>query len=369
MVRNLNIMFYKHIRSLFFFQAPMMVKAQIELADVFLNNIGNRKEYIKCFQRILKKSKTTNNILLLCNAYMKTNSPSKAVEVLRTANSENPKNEKITEYLGKALRMMGDPDGALECYEDDIRNHPWHQSIRVELIKIYIDLNLHDKATILLNRSINDFDNIEVATSDILATKFSLLLMLAEVHEASNHMDRMREVILSAKEIICNKAVCCESMFAEGSDNRKKLSDLFCRIADNCEGKEDFLGAEEMIKDALDIQCDDESILLRLGKVYLSQNEFEQCFNITTKLASSSEGALQLRGDLLIAQSHLDDACSVYMKLLALNPVNYIVVETCLSLLYRLGRADEVQQLIYKAESLDNDPSSPGLLFSKVSMG
>ncbi len=344
-----------------------MVKAQLELADVFLNIIGNAKEYIKCYQRILKRSKTTDNMLLLCDAYMKTNSPSQAVEILSTANSEDPQNEKITLCLGKALKMMGDPVKALECYEDDIRNNPWHQSIRVELIKIYLDLNLHDKATSLLKRSINDYDNMAMATEVSLATKFSLLLMLAEVHETSNHKEEMRDVLLRAKHMICHKIMCCERIFAEGGDRRKQLSELFFRAACYCEGKQDFAGAEEMMEDALDIQSDNETILLRLGKVFLSQNKFEQCQNIITRLAPTSEGALQLHGDLLIAQSHLEDACGVYMKLLALNPVNYIVIVTCISLLYRLGWPHEVPRLISEAESMDNDSWSPGLLFSKVS--
>lgn len=351
----------------------MMIRAQLELAEIYLNIIGNEKEYIKCHQRILEKGKTIENIILLGDAYMAIRSPSEAASAYEQAVVKDPESEVITMRLGKALEVAGEDERVIEVYENNLRNHPCHHSVRVELIALYKKLSMHDKATNLLNKAIKENDTHLSTSEYYLSTRLSLLTMLAEIHESNDEIDGMFTVLLEAK-YICRNIIEDKkngSGFELGGeqDPRKALSGIFSKLARCAEDKGDLLGAVNLMKESLDIQSNEEVTMIGLGRLLLKQENYDECKDISEKLmatAPESESVLQLRADLMIAVVNFAEAIEIFKRLLSLFPSNYDALSRFICILHREGKEEEINDLVMAFDSKSEGDPHPGLLYAKV---
>ena len=355
----------------------MIIPARLELANVYLNFLGNEKEFINCHKSILKISKTVDTLVSLGDAYMTIKSPA-ALDVYKQAASLAPNNELIIIRFGQALVMGSDNERALEMYEEVLRNHPGFESVRFELIKLYMDRNLHAKARSLLKKSLYENEACEFSCADQMTKRLSLLTMLADVLRNDPHhksfRSEMSAVLDEAKEV-CHRFIEItkdrpEPQLRMIDDQRKKLAGIFSMLAHCSEEESDLSRAELFLNEALNTQVNDEMTMLSLGSLYLKQGKFEECKQIAEKvmkISPDSEAALQLLGTLHMAQSKNQDAIVVFKTLLSMYPSNYLALSNCLCLQYREGKMEDIPDLIMTAEANCNHVQlNPGLLHAKV---
>ena len=375
-------------------------KSRIKLADIFLNQVMDRRLYSWCYTQLLEKFPSFDNFKLAANSLMVINAPDEAVEYYKKA--LKIKNDmEVMRDLGRALVKTHDYKEAIEYYleaskmdERMINNQTvvyfW------QMMEDYIDLmyllarNTETSNDEKIGKIINLKEQIELNIKKIngyltkynethlqsILAKFKYILskvlkfLYLEKKEEIQKKDIFKQLEESTR---LQKDVLIKLKESKIEDQIKKAQDLLSQIwyemgqyyeiidtkLDNCE--KSYL--ESVNNDNTNIEA-----LLGLSYVLMSRGKYTEAqnyINMLLKEDESNEEGLALLVSVLNAKKDNESALDYLVGMIQRQPNSYHLIELYISILLRSGDISNAKDILYKSERTLKFTYTPGLYFCK----
>ena len=377
-------------------------KSRIKLADIYLNQVMDRRLYSWCYTQLIEKFPSFDNYKLAANSLMAINAPDEAAEYYKKA--LKIKNDlEVMRDLGKALVKTHDYHEAIEYYleaskidEKNVNNQTvvyyW------QMMEDYIDLmyllarnsdgsleekigkNITLKEQIEINiKKINAYLSKynEIHLKSILAKfRFFLSKVLKYLYMESkgNEEIQKKEIFKQLEEATkLQKEVLNKVKEANIDDQIKEAKDFLSQIwfeigeyyerietkLDNCE--KSYL--ESVNNDNTNVQA-----LLGLSYTLMNRGKYTEAqnyINLLLKEDESNEEALALLVSVLNAKKDNESALDYLVGMIQKQPNSYHLIELYISILLRSGDISNAKDILYKSEKTLKFTYTPGLYFCK----
>ena len=375
-------------------------KSRIKLADIFLNQVMDRRLYSWCYTQLIEKFPSFDNYKLAANSLMVINAPDEAVEYYKKA--LKIKNDmEVMRDLGNALVKTHDYKEAIEYYleaskmdERMINNQTvvyfW------QMMQDYIDLmyllarNTESSNDEKIGKIITLRDQIETNIKKItgylskyneshlqsILAKFKFILskvlkfLFLEKKGDIQKKDIFKQLEESTR---LQKDVLNKLKESKIEDQIKKAQDLISQIwyemgqyyeiiepkPDNCE--KSYL--ESVNNDNTNIQG-----LLGLSYTLMSRGKYSEAqnyINMLLKEDESNEEGLALLVSVLNAKKDNESALDYLVGMIQRQPNSYHLIELYISILLRSGDISNAKDVLYKSERTSKFTYTPGLYFCK----
>ena len=375
-------------------------KSRIKLADIFLNQVMDRRLYSWCYSQLLEKFPTFDNYKLAANSLMVINAPDDAVEYYKQA-LKSKNDMEVMRDLGRALVKTHDYKEAIEYYleaskmdERMINNQTvvyfW------QMMEDYIDLMY------LLARNTETNNNEKIGKIVTLKDQIE-----ANIKKINIYLSKYNEIhlqsILAKFKFILSKVI--KFLFLEKNGDFQK-KDIFKQLEESTKLQKDVLNKlkdskiEDQIKRAQDLlsqiwyemgqyyeiiepkqnNCEKsylESVnndstniqaLLGLSYALMSSGKFSEAqnyINILLKEDESNEEGLALLVSVLNAKKDNESALDYLKDMIQKQPNSYHLIELYISILLRSGDISNAKEVLYKSERTLKFTYTPGLYFCK----
>lgn len=117
------------------------MEARKKLADIYLNNMMQRRQYAKCYTDLADTFPTFENLKLLGDALMKIQEPHDAIEAYERALALDPENQHMIALIGKAMSTTHDYQATNDYYERIVTTYPDNVDIKIDYAKILVKSN------------------------------------------------------------------------------------------------------------------------------------------------------------------------------------------------------------------------------------
>ena len=377
-------------------------KSRIKLADIYLNQVMDRRLYSWCYTQLIEKFPSFENYKLSANSLMVINAPDEAAEYYKKA--LKLKNDlEVMRDLGRALVKTHDYHEAIEYYleaskldEKNVNNQTvvyyW------QMMEDYIDLmyllarNSDGTLEEKIGKNITLKEQIEINIKKIQAYlakynethlksilakfKFFLSKVLKYLYMESkgNEEFQKKEIFKQLEEATkLQKEVLNKMKEANIEDQIKEAKDFLSQIwyeigqyyeiiepkTDNCE--KSYL--ESVNNDNTNIQA-----LLGLSYTLMNRGKYTEAqnyINLLLKEDESNEEALALLVSVLNAKKDNESALDYLVGMIQKQPNSYHLIELYLSILLRSGDISNAKDILYKSEKTLKFTYTPGLYFCK----
>ena len=377
-------------------------KSRIKLADIYLNQVMDRRLYSWCYTQLIEKFPSFENYKLSANSLMVINAPDEAAEYYKKA--LKLKNDlEVMRDLGRALVKTHDYHEAIEYYleaskldEKNVNNQTvvyyW------QMMEDYIDLmyllarNSDGTLEEKIGKNITLKEQIEINIKKIQAYlakynethlksilakfKFFLSKVLKYLYMESkgNEEFQKKEIFKQLEEATkLQKEVLNKMKEANIEDQIKEAKDFLSQIwyeigqyyeiiepkTDNCE--KSYL--ESVNNDNTNIQA-----LLGLSYTLMNRGKYTEAqnyINLLLKEDESNEEALALLVSVLNAKKDNESALDYLVGMIQKQPNSYHLIELYISILLRSGDISNAKDILYKSEKTLKFTYTPGLYFCK----
>ena len=377
-------------------------KSRIKLADIYLNQVMDRRLYSWCYTQLIEKFPSFENYKLSANSLMVINAPDEAAEYYKKA--LKLKNDlEVMRDLGRALVKTHDYYEAIEYYleaskldEKNVNNQTvvyyW------QMMEDYIDLmyllarNSDGTLEEKIGKNITLKEQIEINIKKIQAYlakynethlksilakfKFFLSKVLKYLYMESkgNEEFQKKEIFKQLEEATkLQKEVLNKMKEANIEDQIKEAKDFLSQIwyeigqyyeiiepkTDNCE--KSYL--ESVNNDNTNIQA-----LLGLSYTLMNRGKYTEAqnyINLLLKEDESNEEALALLVSVLNAKKDNESALDYLVGMIQKQPNSYHLIELYISILLRSGDISNAKDILYKSEKTLKFTYTPGLYFCK----
>ena len=377
-------------------------KSRIKLADIYLNQVMDRRLYSWCYTQLIEKFPSFENYKLSANSLMVINAPDEAAEYYKKA--LKLKNDlEVMRDLGRALVKTHDYHEAIEYYleaskldEKNVNNQTvvyyW------QMMEDYIDLmyllarNSDGTLEEKIGKNITLKEQIEINIKKIQAYlakynethlksilakfKFFLSKVLKYLYMESkgNEEFQKKEIFKQLEESTkLQKEVLNKMKEANIEDQIKEAKDFLSQIwyeigqyyeiiepkTDNCE--KSYL--ESVNNDNTNIQA-----LLGLSYTLMNRGKYTEAqnyINLLLKEDESNEEALALLVSVLNAKKDNESALDYLVGMIQKQPNSYHLIELYISILLRSGDISNAKDILYKSEKTLKFTYTPGLYFCK----
>ena len=345
-------------------------KAQTVLAKIYLTQMNDKRQYIKCYRTMLEQSPAPRTQVLLGDAYMYIQEPEKAIEAYEEALRMNPDDHSLTLLIGRALVKTHEFSRAIDYYEDALKANNAKDrgntiTLRLDLARLYLKLKKFDAAAKMLKRSRRDAEGDSVLN---MVGYVGILLLIAEVSRGMEQSERQEhdvedpiDIITSAKkkqEEILARARTSEEVNLQ--EQRHVAATLEHKLGELYEEENDHDKAAKCYQAASMHDNSYEPAILSLAKLYLKQNELQSCQTQCGRLMQidpNHEEAAMILADAMFrkrqkgeAVHHYNEILSHFKEVLDKKPDNYGVLHRMILLLRRVGKLDEVEKVLEAAE-------------------
>ena len=361
-------------------------KAQTVLAKIYLTQMNDKRQYIKCYKTMLEKSPAPRTQVLLGDAYMYIQEPERAIEAYEEALRMNPDDHALTLLIGRALVKTHEFTRAIEYYEDALQADSAKDrgntvSLRLDLAQLYLKLKKFNAAAKMLKRSRKDAEGDSVLN---MVGYVSILLLIAEVSRGMEPSERKKHDVEDPSDIIQLAKKKQEEILARCRTSDEVNLQEQRHIAAKLEHKLGELYEEDNDADRA-VQCYQaasmhdnsyEPAILSLAKLYLKRNELPGCQSQCGRLMQidpNHEEAAMILADAMFrkrqkgeAVHHYNEILSHFKEVLDKKPDNYSVLHRMVLLLRRVGKLEEAQQALDAAEKFSPKAQhEAGFMFCK----
>ena len=275
---------------------------------------------------------------------MRLQSSELAVKSYETALDLSPTDEDLVIKIGNALISTHNIERAKEHYENAIQMIPRSIRINVDLATLYINIKDFDKAIQILkgvfdsnNWNKNDLNN---------SKKLQILSMIGKVYNLTGQHGNESKVLLESKKIILSKNLTIEGIR------------ILHALASNAEKQGNLDASEKFIREALEIEEDDENTLALLSGLLFRKGSLDESYSHCEKLLhtfpNNTDGVIVM-GDLLIAKSQFDDVINCYKRFLQKNPNTYCILIKYVWMMKRVDKMNDATSMLKIALSSSTD--------------
>lgn len=117
------------------------MEARKKLADIYLNNMMQRRQYAKCYQDLAETFPTFENLKLFGDALMNIQEPHDAIAAYERALALDPENQHMIALIGKAMATTHDYQATNDYYERIVTAYPDNIDIKIDYAKILVKSN------------------------------------------------------------------------------------------------------------------------------------------------------------------------------------------------------------------------------------
>ena len=375
-------------------------KSRIKLADIFLNQVMDRRLYSWCYTQLLEKFPSFDNYKLSANSLMVINAPDEAVEYYKKA--LKIKNDmEVMRDLGRALVKTHDYREAIDYYLETSKID--ERMINNQTV-VYFWQMMEDYIDLMYLLAKNTEDNYEEMVSKFINLKQQILANITKINGyLSKYNETHLQSILAKFKYILSKVL--KYLFLEKKDNVQK-KDIFKQLEESTRIQKDVLNKlkeskiEDKIKQAQDLlsqiwyemgqyyeliepkpdNCEKsylESVnndtsnipsLLGLSYVLMGRGKYSEAqsyINMLLKEDESNEEALALLVSVLNAKKDNESALDYLVGMIQRQPNSYHLIELYISILLRSGDISNAKDILYKSERTLKFTYTPGLYFCK----
>ncbi len=349
-------------------EQPYFIQAKEKMAQIYLHHRKDKKMYAQCYRQIVEKSPTPQSYVLLGDAYMAIQEPERALDIYEEARKRNPRDPQLAAKMGQALQKTHQYGKAINYYKEAVKNEE-HSELRYDLAELQMKLKTYDKAEKTVREALNEEAKANDLTSLIAQAKF--LSLLAKIHERSSNMEAAMTVLGEAKEI---RGKLLKRVQVEQPDavlEHRQLTAKVChQMAEQAQIHRNFDAAISYYKEALTFHPDDQLALCALARLYLMNDDLDQCqYTCMTLLRNDkdNEEATVMMADLAFRKNDYESAMVHFKQLLETRPDYWVALARLVEVMRRTGNLEGVPEWLGKSEEFVGTRASlePGLNFCK----
>ena len=377
-------------------------KSRIKLADIYLNQVMDRRLYSWCYTQLIEKFPSFENYKLSGNSLMAINAPDEAAEYYKKA--LKIKNDlEVMRDLGRALVKTHDYHEAIEYYleaskldEKNVNNQTvvyyW------QMMEDYIDLMF------LLARNSNG--NLEERIGKCITLKEQIEINIKKINTyLAKYSEAHLKSILAKFKYFLSRVLKYLYMESKGNEDIQK-KEIFKQLEEATKLQKEVLNKvkeaniEDQIKQAKDflsliwyemgqyyeiiepktdnceksylesVNNDNTNIQALLGLSYALMNrgkytEAQNYINLLLKEDESNEEGLALLVSVLNAKKDNESALDYLVGMIQKQPNSYHLIELYISILLRSGDISNAKDILYKSEKTLKFTYTPGLYYCK----
>ncbi|KAG8250917.1 Tetratricopeptide repeat protein 21B [Homalodisca vitripennis] len=308
---------------------PYFLQARKKMAEIHLHKLKDERAFAECYKQLVTSKPSTENLLLLGDAYMAIQEPELAVETYERAMKSSSSDPKLSARLGRVLVKCHQYGKAIKCLRDAGAEGS------LELAQLLVRLGQLEAAENALT---------EVPLSD-------KAFILAKVREKSGDIQGAMMVLREAREGLGPAEV--------GLNAR-----MCAQLAEYASTLREHDSAIGFYKRALQYQPGDAHMEIALAKLYMQVNDWSSCQNVCSTLLSrdpDNEPALLMLADLAYRRVDLPAAATHFSTLLARHPTYWVALARLVEVYRRTAQLSQAQPFLQAAAALA--PGHPGLSY------
>ena len=377
-------------------------KSRIKLADIYLNQVMDRRLYSWCYTQLIEKFPSFENYKLSANSLMVINAPDEAAE-----------------YYKKALKIKNDLEVMRDLGRALVKTHDYHEAIEYYLEASKLDeKNVNNQTVVYYWQMIEDYIDLMfllARNSDgSLEEKIGKNITLKEqievnIKKINSYLAKYNEThlksILAKFKYFLSKVLKYLYMESKGSEDIQK-KDIYKQLEEATKLQKEVLNKvkeanmKDQIKEARDflsqiwfemgqyyeiiepktdnceksylesVNNDNTNIQALLGLSYTLMNrgkytEAQNYINLLLKEDESNEEALALLVSVLNAKKDNESALDYLVGMIQKQPNSYHLIELYISILLRSGDISNAKDILYKSEKTLKFTYTPGLYYCK----
>jgi len=357
------------------FDSPYFKDARMSMADIYLNNLMDRRHYAKCYMEIVKTKETPEHYRLAGDAMMRIQEPERAIELYEHA-LENSNDSNLVRDIGKALVMTHDYQKAIQYYETSLANDASQHHLREDLAKLHMKLGQYDEARRVISQGLDmlakEEKNIKNLRYSVALSEAGLKVMRVEAGSGKyGIVEHLKEAYGKAIEM---QGQVIEKVKEHGSGDvlereKEHAAQLNYELADYFENAEsNQADAKTYYVEALRSCESHKPALLALAKLLSKKGEIDACqlaCNRLLKVDQKSEEGTYLSADTMFLKGQIEQGILLYKTLIAQKPENYNILYRFVQYSRRTGQIDKTTELLDNAAKLAGRSNEPGILLAR----
>ncbi|XP_075220295.1 tetratricopeptide repeat protein 21B isoform X2 [Lycorma delicatula] len=308
---------------------PFYIQARMKMADIHLHEMKDGRAYAECFRQLVETNPSTENLIMLGDAYLAIQEPEQAVETYELALRKNPKDASIACKLGKLL----------------VKTHQYGKAI-----KSYREAGLEgslELAELLLK--LGQTDHANAALKDLpLSVKAPLL---AKVREKSGDIEGALQILQEVQEQM-------------GRGDPIFAAKLCHQMAEYATMLRNYDSAISHYKRSLLYKPNDSVTQIALAKLYMQVNDWNSCQTTCSSLLNvepNNEPALLMLADLAFRRVDFVGAGIHFAQLLSRRPAYWVALARLIEVKRRTAQLPEARGFLEAAAAAA--PNQPGLSY------
>jgi len=160
---------------------PNYIEAKKKMAEIYLDELKDRKSYTRCYMEILDQDASITNYKMVGNALMDIQEPEEAIKFFEKALMMDTEDISLIREVGSALVMTHDFNKAIRYYENALREDPNLLDLRTDLAELYIKLKEFEKGKEILIEAMKYLKKVDEQETDTKPKKVHYLLLMAKI--------------------------------------------------------------------------------------------------------------------------------------------------------------------------------------------
>lgn len=353
--------------------------ARKKLADIYLKNMCQRRQYAKCYYDLAIAFPTFENYLLYGDALMNIQEPEEAKLAYEEAKNQNPENEIIIRKIGKAMACTHNYQEAIKYYEDAIyMNNKKNVDQQLDHAKLQVKLNHLDKATEFQDKT-SFVDEYQDKTLEIIKRNIDGLITLSKLHKKRALMNQedqdgqnIAEYLDCLTKAYNQQQEAIERAKYEGGkaeDERKICSEFAENLANvYIEFENNIEKAYEFFKEAFKYNNNNYELILAMADINMLEEQYEDAEEKCKKvlnLAPNNPKALWILGHVLMAQNEIEKGVFGFAKVYKRDETNFIALALMFMFMRKNGKLCDIKAELDKINEKMGHTNEPGLCFCR----
>ena len=357
---------------------PSFIEAKKKAAEIYLEQLRDRKNYKRCYMEIIDVESTESNFRMVGDALMDIQEPEEAVVYYEKALQVSGDDISLVREIGKAHVMTHDYNRAIRYYETALGNDPKLLDLSTDLAELYFKLKAFDEAKRVIieaMKALNQMDDPDMTNPK--RVQYTLLMAKIFLEEDVQSGDWRFKPNEDASKALYDALAVQEAVFDRVRDisidrvdeERKITAEINYKLALYLEEREgDIEGAIRALESCTKRDENHKKALFGLARLHLSQDELEKCAHYCRQVLNidaADEEASFMMANLMLLKHNSQEALATFKNLLKEKPDNFKALSQLVVLFRKVGQIEEALKYIEIAEKNALRSNEAGLAYAK----
>ena len=356
--------------------AKAYMEARKKLADIYLNEMKQRRQYAKCYQDLADNFPTFENIKLYGDALMKILEPEDAIKVYQEALDIEPQNMALIREIGKAMATTHYYQRALDYYEEKTAEFPQDEDLKVDYVQLLVKSNYLDKAQELIdpNQVYEELQDKNLLNVKRKVRKLRLLQSIAKkrLEESPDNDSWVKYLLSISPYILTSQFEAIERAKIDGgSPNEEKL--LYAEYSEEAGNlimryEPNPVEASTHYQEAMKYNPNRLQLVLELAELDYIQGNYEEAeakASRIMKIEQSNAEAIKLLGECLLVKGELEKGIKGFTRVFKRDNTNFMALGELIIFYRHEGNLDTAKKILDRVEERLGKSSEPGLCYCR----